>query len=39
MSHQQSFSYVGRGLPGLNQYKARNNVSCSRTQRSDPGET
>ena len=20
MSHQQSFSYIGRGLPGLNQY-------------------
>ena len=28
---QQSFSYVGRGLPGLNQYQARINVSCSRT--------
>ena len=28
-SHQQSFSYVGMGLPGLNQYKARINVSCS----------
>ena len=26
------------GLPGLNQYKARINVSCSRTQRSDVGE-
>ena len=37
-SHQQSFSYVGTGLPGLNQYKARINVSCSRTQRSDAGE-
>ena len=23
MSHQQSFSYKGTGLPGLNQYKAR----------------
>ena len=30
-SHQQSFSYVGTGLPGLNQYYARINVSCSRT--------
>ena len=38
MSHQQSISYVGTGLPGLNQYYARINVSCSRTQRSDPGE-
>ena len=26
MSHQQSFSYKGTGLPGLNQYKARINV-------------
>ena len=26
------------GLPGLNQYQARINVSCSRTQRSDAGE-
>ena len=25
------FSYVGTGLPGLNQYLARINVSCSRT--------
>ena len=32
-SHQQTFSYVGTGLPWLNQYKARINVSCSRTQR------
>ena len=38
MSHQQSFSYVGTGLPGLNQKKARINVSCSRTQCSDAGE-
>ena len=30
-SHQQSFSYIGTGLPGLNQYQARINVSCSRT--------
>ena len=37
-SHQQSFSYVGTGLPGLNQYKARINVSCSRTQHSDAGK-
>ena len=26
MSHQQSFSYKGTGLPGLNQYLARINV-------------
>ena len=37
-SHQQTFSYVGTGLPWLNQYKAMINVSCSRTQRSDAGE-
>ena len=37
-SHQQSFSYVGTSIPGLNRYKARINVSCSRTQRSDAGE-
>ena len=37
-SHQQSFSYVGTGLPGLNQYLARINVSCSRTQRSKADE-
>ena len=30
-SHQQTFRYVGTGLPGLNQYKARINVSCSKT--------
>ena len=30
-SHQQSFSFIGTGLPGLNQYWARINVSCSRT--------
>ena len=35
---QQFFSYVGTGLPGLNQYKASINVSCSRTQRSEDGE-
>ena len=35
---QQSFSYIGMVLPGLNQYLARINVSCSRTQRSDTGE-
>ena len=29
-SHQQSFSYIGTGLPGLNQYQAKINVSCSR---------
>ena len=38
ISHQQSFSYVGTGHPALNQYKARINVSCSRTQRSNAGE-
>ena len=38
MSHQQSFSFVGTGLPGLNQYYARINVSCSRTQHSNAGE-
>ena len=31
--YQQSFSYVGMGLTGLNQYLARINVSCLRTQR------
>ena len=36
--HQLSFSYVGMALPGFNQYKARINVSCSRTQGSDAGE-
>ena len=30
---QQFFSFVGMGLPGLNQYLARINVSCSRTTR------
>ena len=29
---------MGTGLPGLNQYKARINVSFSRTQHSDAGE-
>ena len=28
---QQFFSYVAMGLPRLNQYKAKINVSCSRT--------
>ena len=37
-SHQHSFSYVGMGLPRLNQYLARINVSYSRTQPSDTGE-
>ena len=37
--HHQSFSYIGTGLPGLNQYLARINVSCSRTQRSDADES
>ena len=35
---QQTFSYVGTGLLGLNQYKARIKASCSRTQRSDTCE-
>ena len=35
---QQLFSYIMRGLPGLNQYLARVKVSCSRTQCSDAGE-
>ena len=35
---QQLFSYVGMGLPGLNQYSARINVSCSRTQHNDAVE-
>ena len=30
--------HVGMDLPGLNQYLARINVSCSRTQCSDTGE-
>ena len=38
MSHQQSLSYEGTDLPVLNQYEARINVSCSRTQCSDAGE-
>ena len=37
-SRQHSFSYVGMGLPGVNQYYSRINVSCSRTQRSIVGE-
>ena len=37
-SHQQSFNYKGTDLPWLNQYLARINVSCSRTQHSDAGE-
>ena len=36
--NQQSFSYVGTGLPGLNQCWARINVSCSRTQPIDACE-
>ena len=35
---QQFFSYVGTGLPGLNQYWARINESWSRTQCSNAGE-
>ena len=37
-SSQQFFCYVRTGLPWLNQYQARINVSCSMTQRSDAGE-
>ena len=33
-----SVTYVGAGLPALNQYLARINVSCSRTQHGDAGE-
>ena len=35
---QQFFSYVGTGLPWLNQDLARINVSCLMTQHSDAGE-
>ena len=35
---QQSLSYVGTGIPVLNQYKVRVNVFCSRTQCSDARE-
>ena len=35
---QQLFSYVGTGLPGLNQYEVRINVACSRKQHSDACE-
>ena len=35
---QQFFSYIRTGLPVLNQYQTRINVSCSRTQCSDAGE-
>ena len=35
---QQFFSYVRTGIPGWNQYYARVNVSCSRTQSCDPGD-
>ena len=35
---QQFFSYVGTGLPELNQYLTRINVVCSRTKHSDAGE-
>ena len=31
-------SYVGTGFAGLNQYLARINISCSRTQHSEAGE-
>ena len=35
---QQVCSYIGTGLPGSNQYLARINVFCSRTQHSNAGE-
>ena len=35
---QQFFSYVETGFPGMNQYQARINVSCLRTQQSDAVE-
>ena len=35
---RQFFSYVGTGLPRLNQYQARINVTCSSIQHSDAGE-
>ena len=35
---QQFFSHVGAGLPVFNQYYARINVSCLRTQHNDAGE-
>ena len=38
-SQSTIFSNAGTGLPWLNQYKARNDVSCSRTQRNDAEET
>ena len=38
-SQSKQFSYVGTGLSGLNHYKVRINVSCSRTQDNDAGET
>ena len=34
---QKNFSYVRASLPRLNQFKARINVSCSRTKHSDAG--
>ena len=37
-SSQQFFSHFGTGLPGLNQYKAEDKVSCPRRQHSALGE-
>ena len=37
-SQSKIFSYIGTGLPGLNQYLARINESCSRTQHCDASE-
>ena len=34
----QQRCHVGMDLPGLNQYKAEDKVSCSRTQHIFPGE-
>ena len=33
------FSYIWTGLPGLNQYYASLNLSCSRTQHSESNES
>ena len=33
-----TWSEIRTGIPGLNQYQARINVSCSRTQHNEAGE-
>ena len=38
-SHQQIFRNVGTGRPGLKQYLARINVTCSRTHCNAAGES